>query len=202
MYIYTVVCPYHVHNVKLTDFLTLRQLFKFYLFVWKNMLGFAPLQIFSYQCLTQANLSFSCASEYTSVLCSLLLNQVIHELHFLLAYPGSPCAVLWDWSNLTWFPKGSVAYSLRSICCVSKTLLKWTGTAERALNELLLCKRVTWHIIFMFILKSTFKNVLDFSVMPYVYRIQTHLSIMQFTTDWFYWRLLTNPQKQQVLQDL
>lgn len=150
-----------------------------YLFVCKDMLGFAPSQILSNQCLQQANLTFSCAHcinqrvrEYTSVLCSLLFHQVTHELSFLLAYPGSPCAVLWDWSNLTWFPKGSVAYSLRSICCVSKTLLKWTGTAERALNELLLCKRVTWHIIFMFILKSTFKNVLDFGVMPYVYHIQ------------------------------
>lgn len=156
------------------------------------MLGFLPSQIFSNQCSKQAHLAFSRAHcinqrviEYTSVLRSLLFNQVTHELPFLLAYPGSPCAVLWDWSNLTWFPKGSVAYSLRSICCVSKTLLKWTGTAERAFNELLLCKRVTWHIIFMFILKSAFKTVLDFCVTPHIYHIQTHLSIMQFTADWF-----------------
>lgn len=107
--------------------------------------------------------------EKTSVLCSLLFNQVTHELPFLLADPSSPCAVLWDWSNLTWFPKGSVAYSLRSICFVSKTLLKWTGTTERALNELLLCKRVTWHIIFMFILTSTFRNCFQISAANAIY---------------------------------
>lgn len=156
--------------------------------MYETILGFASSQIFPYQCLQQANLAFFFSSsaccinqrvrKWMSVLCSLLFNQVTHELLFLLAYSGSPCAVLWDWSNLTWFPKGSVAFSLRSICYVSKTLLKWTGTAERPLNELLLCERVTWHIIFVFTLKSAFGSVLDFSVIPHICLAQTHLTVV------------------------
>ncbi len=198
MYMYTTVC--HVHNVKLTDFLLL---IGSYCLCAKICWDLHRHKSCLTNVLKQANLTFSCAHcinqrvrEYTSVLCSLLFHQVTHELPFLLAYPGSPCAVLWDWSNLTWFPKGSVAYSLRRICCVSKTLLKWTVTAERALHELLLCKTgdLTHHIYVYF--KVQFSRMFRFRLSCHKFiisRFQTPSVDNVIYNSWFYWSLLANP---------